>query len=97
MMSPFRGAQLSLSVLGCLECLGLLIALWVAPLDHLDQLSFSDYNMSSEKKEQRKKNKVKCLRHYLQTSSTNPKIDKQKECIPLRSILFFLVLHKNYC
>ena len=33
MMSPYRGLQLSLSVLGCLECLGLLLALEVAPLD----------------------------------------------------------------
>ena len=32
-MSPYRGGQLSLSVLGCLACLGLLLALEVASLD----------------------------------------------------------------
>ena len=36
-MIPYRGGQLWLSELGCLECLGHLLALDVAPLDvHLE-------------------------------------------------------------
>jgi hypothetical protein len=39
-MIPYRGGQLWLSVVGCLECLGLLLALEVAPLDvHLEPVS----------------------------------------------------------
>ena len=33
MKIAYRGGQLSLPVLGCLECLGLLLSLEVAPLD----------------------------------------------------------------
>ena len=37
MMIPYRGGKLSLPALGCHECLGLLLALEVAPLDvHLE-------------------------------------------------------------